>query len=76
MASPEGMFSASASNPVTFTPTARSANADMAPTMAAAPLMSDFMVFIDADGFNDRPPESKVMPLPTSTTAPTAPGGS
>ncbi len=35
---------------------------------AAAPDMSVFMVVMDVAGFNDRPPESKVIPLPTSTT--------
>jgi hypothetical protein len=27
--------------------------------------MSDFIHSIEADGFRDKPPESKVMPLPT-----------
>jgi hypothetical protein len=30
--------------------------------------MSSFMVSIDFDGLSDRPPESKVMPLPISAT--------
>jgi hypothetical protein len=64
------MFSASANRPVTLTVTPSSPSADIAPNTAAAPLMSDFMVFIDVDGFSDSPPESKVMPLPTRTTWP------
>ena len=43
--------------------------------MAAAPPMSDFIVSIDFGGLSDRPPESKVMPLPTNTTVLVACGG-
>ena len=32
------------------------------------PVMSRFIVVIDSAGLMERPPESKVMPLPTSTT--------
>ena len=42
------------------------------------PVMSRFMVVIESAGLMDRPPESKVMPLPTSTTRGVfddAPGG-
>ena len=43
----------------------------------APPAMSVFMVFMPAVGLSDRPPESKVMPLPTSTTCRSrAPAGS
>ena len=42
---------------------------------AAAPDMSVFMVSIESAGLSDSPPESKVMPLPTSTTSPVAPLG-
>ncbi len=45
-----------------------------APSTAAAPLMSAFIVSIDLDGFRDSPPESKVMPLPANTTVRSAPG--
>jgi hypothetical protein len=31
---------------------------------AAPPAISSFIVSIDLGGFNDNPPESKVMPLP------------
>ena len=34
----------------------------------AAPVMSRFMVVMPSAGLMDRPPVSKVMPLPTSTT--------
>ncbi len=34
----------------------------------AAPLMSDFIQSIEPAGLRDRPPESKVMPLPTKAT--------
>ena len=40
----------------------------MAAITAAPPAMSSFMVSIDFDGLSDRPPESKVMPLPISAT--------
>ena len=40
----------------------------IAPMIAAAPPMSDFIVSIDFGGFSDSPPESNVMPLPTKTT--------
>jgi hypothetical protein len=36
---------------------------------AAPPAMSSFMVSIDLAGLSDKPPESKVMPLPMSATS-------
>ena len=47
----------------------------MAASTAAAPPMSDFIVSIALAGLSDRPPESKVIPLPASTSARLAPGG-
>ena len=49
----------------------------IAPMIAAAPPMSDFMVSMDFGGLRDSPPESNVMPLPTNTTVAggCAPGG-
>ena len=41
-----------------------------APSTAAAPPMSPFMPTIPSEGLKDRPPESKVIPLPTSATVP------
>ena len=40
--------------------------ATIAPSTAAAPPMSDFIHSMGAAGLSDRPPESNVMPLPTS----------
>ena len=37
----------------------------VAPSTAAAPAMSAFMLTMPVDVFRERPPESKVMPLPT-----------
>ena len=42
----------------------------MAPTTAAAPPMSIFMSFIPCLVFMDRPPASKVSPLPTRASVP------
>ena len=56
-------------------PSGRSAaTACSAPSTAAAPPMSDFIVSIDFGGLSDRPPESKVMPLPANTTVLVASG--
>jgi hypothetical protein len=51
--------------------------ASVASSTAAAPDMSYFMPVIARAGFSERPPESKVMPLPTSprTTPDRARGG-
>ena len=43
----------------------RAAATDTACSAAAPPAMSYFMVSIDFAGLSERPPESKVMPLPT-----------
>ena len=61
----EGRFSARHSHPVTFTGSPSSAAVRTVASTAAAPAMSDFMVIIEAGGLRERPPESKVMPLPT-----------
>jgi hypothetical protein len=47
---------------------------DTAASTAAAPPMSDFIASIDFGGLSDSPPESNVMPLPTSTTVLVASG--
>src|SRR5262249_11053383 len=52
-----------------------SAMACMAPSTAAAPPMSAFIVSMDFAGLRDRPPESNVIPLPASTSVFSAPGG-
>lgn len=57
-ADPEGMFSASASQPVTFTWSPRRAAATTAANTAAAPLMSHFIVSLCPAGFSEMPPES------------------
>ena len=67
------MFSVIGASAVTRTLTPRSAQADSAPSTMAAPLMSVFIVVMPSAVFSDRPPESKVMPLPTSTTWGTGP---
>ena len=45
-----------------------------APSTAAAPLISAFMVSMPFGVFSDSPPESKVIPLPTKTTVLVASG--
>ena len=61
-----GMFSARASQASTRTPSCRRAAATTAPSTVAAPAMSDFISGMEVAGLRDRPPESKVMPLPIS----------
>ena len=63
---PDGMFSAIGAHAVTLTSSPSRAIAVIAAMIAAAPPMSDFIHSIAAAGLSDRPPESKVMPLPTS----------
>ena len=73
---PLGMFSAMQAKAVTLTGSSSSAIATVAATMAAAPAMSSFIVCMEEPGLMESPPESKVMPLPTSARWPVAPGGS
>ena len=61
-------FSAIGSSPVTRTWQSMSGSAAITEATTAAPVMSRFMVTIDWPGLIERPPLSKVMPLPTSTT--------
>ncbi len=51
-----------------------SAAATVAASTAAAPLMSHFIVSMDFGGLSERPPESNVIPLPTSATVLVASG--
>ena len=66
------MFSAIGANVVTLSGSLSRAIASVAWTTAAAPAMSDFISFIPAAGLMLSPPESKVMPLPTSARCATA----
>ena len=75
VAVPDGMFSARQSQPDTRTGTSSSASATIVASTAAAPAMSVFMPTIDAIGFSESPPESKVMPLPMSARCTDAPAG-
>ena len=63
---PDGMFSVQAAMACTSYGTPMSASTPMALMTAAAPDMSIFMSSIAFDGLSDRPPESKVTPLPMS----------
>ena len=76
MARPPGMFSVVGMMPTTFTRGARAGSTDMVASTAAAPDMSVFMVSMPSAVLSERPPESKVMPLPTRAIVPRAPGGS
>ena len=64
------MLSVIGTYPVTFTWGATAPMAAITPNTAAPPLMSHFMVIIPVPVLIDRPPESKVRPLPTSATDP------
>ena len=64
-ARPSGMFSAEHTTQSTRTAGFRSAMARMAPSMAAAPAMSYFILSMFSAGLMEMPPVSKVMPLPT-----------
>ena len=68
-----GMFSVTGAIAVTLTPTSSSPHAEIVANTMAAPLISVFMVVMPSGVLRDRPPESKVMPLPTSTTWGTRP---
>ncbi len=68
IAAPPIMFSARQSRPVTRSRTPIADRAVMVASTAAAPAISVFIAAMDVAGFNDRPPESKVIPLPTSAT--------
>ncbi len=69
------MFSAAATSPVTLSGMPRLASADITAITAAPPAISVFIAFMPSFGFSDRPPLSKVIPLPTKTTCRRAPGG-
>ncbi len=58
VAEPDGMFSASASQPVTLASRPRRAAATTVENTAAAPLMSHFIVSLWPAGFREMPPES------------------
>src|SRR5450759_3167793 len=62
------MFSAAGTSAVTRSGRSSAGNTLIAPSTAAPPLMSVFIAIMTSAVFSDRPPESKVMPLPTSTT--------
>jgi len=68
MAVPDGMFSAIGTQASTSIASLSSAMAAMVAMTAAAPPMSDFMSSMWAAGLIEMPPESKVMPFPTSAT--------
>jgi len=78
IAASPGMFSVIGAIAVTLAPTPSAAAAPRAPRTMAAPDMSVFMVVMPSAVLSDSPPESKVMPLPTSTMwagSPLASGG-
>ena len=68
------MFSAIGANVVTLTGRPSWAIANVAWTTAAAPAMSDFIVVMPPAVLMVRPPESKVMPLPTRARCATGAG--
>ena len=65
---PLGRLSVDGMTPVMRTGSSRLAAASMVPMTAAAPHMSNFISSIFSAGLMEMPPESKVMPLPTSAT--------
>ena len=66
-ARPLGMFSQAAISTTRLIFGLSSTTARSAPSTEAAPPMSNFISSMPAPGFSEMPPESKVMPLPTST---------
>ena len=66
MLRPLGMFSAAATTAIARTGISSSASAPIPATTAAAPAMSPFMSSMCVAGFSEMPPESNVIPLPTS----------
>ena len=69
------MFSVVGAKPTTRTPTPSARHAPRVAMTAAAPLMSVFIVTMPSAVLSDSPPESKVMPLPTSATVGMLPSG-
>ena len=69
------MFSTVGIQPMTLTLAFMRASAVTAAMTAAAPLMSHFIVSMAFGGLSERPPESKVTPLPTRATVFLAPLG-
>lgn len=80
VAVPLGMFSVHGAIPRTLTLTPAALQAPSTAITTAAPLMSSFIAIIPSPLLSDRPPESNVMPLPTTATvgtvAPCEPSGS
>ena len=70
-----GRFSVVGAYAVTATGRPSFATAAVAARTVAAPAMSYFIVSIDFAGLSESPPESNVMPLPTSATRFRAPAG-
>ncbi len=66
VAVPDGRFSAMHIHAVMRTGRFRRAAASVTASTVAAPVMSYFIPTMDAAGFSESPPESKVIPLPTS----------
>ena len=73
VAVPLGIFSAAARMPITRTGRRSAATAHSAPRTAAPPPRSVFIVYMLSGPFRSRPPESKVIVLPTSATVRVAP---
>ena len=67
-ARPLGMFSQEAITPIRLSLGLSSATARIVPTTLAAPPMSNFISSMSPPGLSEMPPESNVMPLPTSTS--------
>ena len=67
------MFSVIGAIATTRTPTPRARHAPTVAITSAAPLMSIFIPIMPSGVFSESPPESNVMPFPTSTTVGTLP---
>ena len=65
VASPPSMLSVMGRYALTLTGAATTGSTDIAPMMAAAPHMSIFIIIMPCAVLMDRPPASKVIPLPT-----------
>ena len=68
---PDGMLSVHISHAVTFVRHLSALSADMVDSTAAAPDMSIFITWWNGSlGLSEMPPESYMMPLPTSARCP------
>src|SRR4051794_41892719 len=75
VADPPGMFSVAGMMPMTLTGGARAAVTDMAPSTAAGPAFSGFLVSLPPALLVGNPPGAEGIPLSPTAAGPTGDGG-